>query len=106
MSTAAAPTFVEGPSAAPAVAEAEREEQRRAVEEELGRLPEKYRAPVVLCYLQEKTHDQAARELGCPKSSLTSRLGRARELLHSRLTRRGLVVRELFPCRRSRSCSR
>jgi RNA polymerase sigma factor (sigma-70 family) len=78
--------------AAAAVPEAELKEQRRVVEEELGRLPEKYRAPVVLCYLEEKTHDQAARELGCPKSSLTSRLGRARELLQSRLSRRGLAL--------------
>jgi RNA polymerase sigma factor (sigma-70 family) len=78
--------------AAAAVPEAEREEQRRVVEEELGCLPEKYRAPVVLCYLEEKTHEQAARELGCPKSSLTSRLGRARALLQRRLSRRGLAL--------------
>jgi RNA polymerase sigma factor (sigma-70 family) len=60
------------------------------LDEEVGRLPEKYRAPVVLCYLQEKTHDQAARELGCPRTSLSSRLDRARALLHERLRRRGI----------------
>jgi RNA polymerase sigma factor (sigma-70 family) len=63
-----------------------------ALDEELGRLPEKYRAPVVLCYLEGKTNEQAAQELGCPKSSLTWRLGRARELLRERLTRRGVTL--------------
>src|SRR5262249_44169702 len=36
-----------------------------ALDEELARLPRRYRAPVVLCYLQERTRDEAARELGC-----------------------------------------
>src|SRR5262245_27673191 len=80
------------PPAAPAAPELECEELRRALEEELGSLPEKYRGPVVLCHQQGKTHDEAARELGCPRTSLTSRLGRARELLHRRLSRRGLAL--------------
>jgi RNA polymerase sigma factor (sigma-70 family) len=62
------------------------------LDEELGRLPDKYRAPVVLCYLEGKTNEQAAQELGCPKSSLAWRLGRARELLRERLTRRGVTL--------------
>jgi RNA polymerase sigma factor (sigma-70 family) len=62
------------------------------LDEELARLPEKYRAPVVLCFLEGKTHEQAARELGWAKSSLTTRLGRARELLQERLAWRGLTL--------------
>jgi RNA polymerase sigma factor (sigma-70 family) len=67
-------------------------ELRAVLDEELSRLPEKYRAPVVLCYLEGQTHDQAARQLGCPRTSLSSRLGRARALLHQRLVRRGVVL--------------
>jgi RNA polymerase sigma factor (sigma-70 family) len=65
---------------------------RLVLDEELGRLPEKYRAPVVLCYFEGKTNEQAARELGCPKSSLSWRLGRARGLLRERLVRRGITL--------------
>ncbi len=67
-------------------------ELRAVLDEELSRLPEKYRAPVVLCYLEGQTHDQAARQLGCPRTSLSSRLSRARALLHERLARRGLAL--------------
>ncbi len=62
-----------------------------AVQEEVRRLPEKYRAVVVLCYWQSLTHDQAAAQLGCPLGTVRSRLARARRLLHRRLTRRGLA---------------
>ena len=65
---------------------------RLVLDEELSQLPEKYRAPVVLCYFEGKTNEQAARELGCPKSSLSWRLGRARELLRERLVRRGITL--------------
>jgi hypothetical protein len=68
------------------------EELRHVLDEELSRLPEKYRAPVVLCYFQGKSYEQAARELGCPKSSLSWRLGRARELLRERLVSRGISL--------------
>jgi RNA polymerase sigma factor (sigma-70 family) len=57
---------------------------------ELQRLPGKVRAAVVLCYLEGKTYDEAARLLGCPKGTLSTRLTRARALLRSRLARRGL----------------
>jgi hypothetical protein len=52
-------------------------------------MPEKYRAPIVLCYLKEQTHDQAAAELRWPVGTVRSRLARGRELLKERLTRRG-----------------
>jgi RNA polymerase sigma factor (sigma-70 family) len=72
--------------------EAARRELHEAVHNELGRLPEKYRAPVILCDLQGKTSETAARELGWPIGSMSKRLARARELLRERLTQRGLVV--------------
>src|SRR5437016_4222356 len=47
--------------------------------------------PLVLCYLQGKSNDQAAELLGCPKATLATRLMRARDLLRPRLVRRGLA---------------
>src|SRR5579862_2410619 len=68
------------------------QELRAILDEEIDRLPEKYRAPIVLCYLEGQTHDKAARELGLPKSSLATRLCRAREMLRSQLVRRGITL--------------
>lgn len=59
------------------------------LDQELNRLPEKYRAPLVLCYLRGRTHDQAAQELRCPVGTVRSRMARGRDLLRDRLTRRG-----------------
>jgi RNA polymerase sigma factor (sigma-70 family) len=67
-------------------------EVRALLDEEISRLPERYRAPLVLCGLEGKTCEQAARELGWPKSSLAHRLGRAKDLLRDRLLRRGVAV--------------
>jgi RNA polymerase sigma factor (sigma-70 family) len=69
-----------------------RRELRRALEEEIDRLPGKYRLPVVLCYLEGRTTEDAARELGCPKGTVGTRLAWARRRLAARLTRRGLAL--------------
>ena len=59
---------------------------------ELARLPEKFRAPVVLCYLEGQTTEEAARRLGCPRGTILSRLARARERLRGRLARHGSAL--------------
>jgi len=69
----------------------ERTELRTLIDEEIRRLPEKYRRPVVLCYLEGRTHEEAARRLRCSAGSLRGRLDRARQKLKNRLTRRGLA---------------
>ena len=59
--------------------------------EEINRLQERYRLPVVLCYLEGLTHEQAAQRLGWPLGTVESRLARARERLRNRLTKRGAM---------------
>ncbi len=66
-------------------------ELREAIHEEIERLPERYRAPVVLCDLEGRTHEQAARLLGWPVGTVKSRQSRGRDRLRFRLNRRGLA---------------
>jgi hypothetical protein len=62
------------------------------LDEELGRLPERYRAPLILCYLECLTRDEAARRLGLSPGGLHGRLERGRDLLRKRLIGRGLSL--------------
>jgi RNA polymerase sigma factor (sigma-70 family) len=62
------------------------------LDEELANLPERYRAPLLLCCLEGKSGDEAARQLHCSASTLKRRLRQARELLQSQLTRRGFAL--------------
>ena len=68
------------------------------LEDELNRLPAKYRLPLVLCCLQGRTRDEAAGHLGLALRTLQRRLEQGRTLLHSRLTRRGLTLSALSLC--------
>ncbi len=70
----------------------QREDLRTAVLDEVQLLPEKYRLPVQLCYLEGQTHDEAARRLAWPVGTVRTRLTWARERMRTRLTRRGLAL--------------
>jgi len=72
-------------------ADADRHELRSVLDEEIGRLPEKFRAPIVLCYLEGLTHEEAALRLRCPVGTVRSRMASARDRLRRRLDRRGLA---------------
>jgi RNA polymerase sigma factor (sigma-70 family) len=62
----------------------------RVLREEVSRLPDRYRLPLVLCYLEGKSNQEAAMQLKCPIGTIKGRLSRARQALRERLTRRGL----------------
>ena len=62
------------------------------LEEELARLPDKYRLPLLLCYYQGQTLEHAAQSLGWPLGTIAGRMSRAREQLRRRLQRRGIIL--------------
>lgn len=64
----------------------------RILEEEVANLPERLRLPVLLCYWEGKTNEEAARRLGWPTGTVKTRLAKAREVLQRRLTRRGVTL--------------
>ncbi|HEV3236326.1 MAG TPA: sigma-70 family RNA polymerase sigma factor [Gemmataceae bacterium] len=64
----------------------------QVLDEELQRLPQQFRGPFLLCFEGGQTRDQAARQLGCSLTTLKRRLEQGRELLRSRLARRGLTL--------------
>lgn len=67
-------------------------EVQTALDEDLQRLPERYRAPLILCYLDRQTRDEAAEQLRLTPAALHGRLERGRKLLCERLTRRGMAL--------------
>jgi len=67
-------------------------EDRLILDQEIHRLPDSCRLPFVLCYLQGKTNEQAASQLGWPKGTVATRLSRARQRLRDALLRRGLTL--------------
>jgi RNA polymerase sigma factor (sigma-70 family) len=67
-------------------------ELRPALDEEVNRLPGKYRDVVVHCYMREQTYTEAAQTLGLAAGTVSSRLARARDMLRKRLLRRGLTL--------------
>jgi len=72
--------------------EAARADLRAVLDEAIDRLPTKYRVPVILCYLEGKTNEEAAVVLGCPTSTVATRLARARARLRAGLGRRGVGI--------------
>jgi RNA polymerase sigma-70 factor (ECF subfamily) len=74
------------------VEEVIKREVRLVLDDELSRLPSKYRTPIVLCYLEGQTQEEAARTLGCPRKTVTTRLTRACARLRTRLLRRGATL--------------
>jgi RNA polymerase sigma factor (sigma-70 family) len=71
---------------------ASQREAAPVVAEEVDRLDAKFRAPVLLCFFEGHTHQEAAARLGWPVGTVASRLARAKDLLRDRLTRRGVVL--------------
>lgn len=62
------------------------------LDQEISQLPPKYALPLVLCYLEGKTNAEAASQLGWPEGSMSRRLSRAKDLLRSRMAKRGMAM--------------
>jgi RNA polymerase sigma factor (sigma-70 family) len=69
-----------------------RDDLEALLDQEVSRLPDKYRAAIVLCDLEGKTRKEAARHLGVPEGTLAARLVRGRRMLVLRLARQGLAI--------------
>jgi RNA polymerase sigma factor (sigma-70 family) len=69
----------------------ESDDRAAILHQEIDRLPERFRVPIVLCHLDGRTCEDVARSLGCPVGTVASRLARGRQQLRDRLTRRGLA---------------
>src|SRR5581483_12188204 len=76
---------------APAGTEPGLHDLRRVLDEEINRLTARLRTTFILCCLEGRTVEEAARQLHCPPGTVASRLARARERLRGRLARRGLA---------------
>jgi RNA polymerase sigma factor (sigma-70 family) len=84
-------------------------ETQEILHEELSGLAARYRVPLVACYLEGKTQDKAAAQLGVARSTLKERLERGRSLLRARLVRRGLgpaavLLAAAWPCATASAC--
>lgn len=67
-------------------------ELRTVLDEEIDRLPERLRVPLLLCYAQGRSTEEAAADIGVPRGTVLSRLAKARDVLGQRLTRRGITA--------------
>jgi RNA polymerase sigma factor (sigma-70 family) len=69
----------------------DRDDLAATLNDEVNRLPDRYRTPILLCHMEGHTCEEAARLMGCPVGTVASRLSRGRDRLRTMLSRRGLV---------------